>query len=573
MSRFSSGAPVVIGLPSGVRLFGWVRLRIWRRHLRELLRMPAKLVVVALAWSVLLGGVYELSYRGLHFIYETAGLGPFLLNRLWFLFLFIILTMLAVSQLASAYSTLVRAPETRWWMVLPVSARTLCRAKWLESSGYSAWAVVLLVLPVWLAYLRLVQQPWWLVGWATVGILAPLLGLVTAVATIGLLIWLRWLGRFVIRRELMPIGFVLACGLLFWLLGEQRQETTHDAWFVALQALLPRMQLAMSMWLPSSWAATALDAGLNGRWAESGLFALLLWMTMLVCWRILDHVAAGLLLPVLRQHAQSAEGSAGAARVESLVGSRTMSLQLGWWTRHPFLAALLKDALLVMRDPMQWSQGVVFFGLLGAYFANMHRLAQMSLEPSWRIGVASLHLACTLLVFGSLAVRFIFPQPSLESRSLWLLRMAPHGMRRLLVSKLCLYGALAVIIIEGLMALSVRHLGVPPLIRWWLASVGVIAALTIVGMTVGWGAWWMDPGAQDAARVVSSSNGALVLVFVLGYVGCVIAALEIAWTSWLSAHPVGLVLASLVLLGVSVCLSVLPVRRGFSRLERLEWAA
>lgn len=570
MSRRST-RQAASGLPAGVRLFGWVRLRIWRTHLRELLRMPAKLVVVVLAWAVLLGGVYELSYRGLRLIYETAGLGPFLLSRLWCLFLFVILTMLAVSQLASAYSTLVRAPETRWWMVLPVSARTLCRVKWLESSCYSAWAVVLLVLPVWLAYLRLVQQPWWLAGWAIAGILTPLLGLVTAVATIGLLIWLRWLGRFVIRRELIPLGFVLACGLLFWLLGEQRQGTTQDAWFVVLQALLPRMHIAMSMWLPSSWAATALEAGLHGRWVESGLFTLLLWMTMLVCWRALDHVAAGLLLPVLRQ--QSAEGAARTGRVASSTGSIAIPLRLEWWTRHPFVGALLKDALVVIRDPMQWSQGVVFFGLLGAYFANMHRLAHISLEPSWRVGVASLHLACTLLVFGSLAVRFIFPQPSLESRSLWLLRMAPHGMRRLLASKLCLYGILAVGVIEGLMALSLRHLGVPPVIRWWLAGVGVIAALTIVGMTVGWGAWWMDPGAQDAARVVSSSNGALVLVFVLGYVGCVIAALEVAWTSWVSAHPVGLVLASLALLAVSVCLSAWPVRRGFARLERLEWAS
>ena len=550
----------------GVSLFWWVRRRTWRARTRELLHAPVKLGVILIMWSVLLAGLYALAYRGIRFIYETAGLGPFLLSRIWFLFLFVVMILLAVSQLTSAYSTLVRSPETRWWMVLPVSSRTLCRAKWLESSFYSAWAVAVLVLPLSLASLAVLKRPWWLVAWVTGALLAPLIGIVTALATIILLGWLRWLGRLVIRREFVPIGFVLACGAIFWLLGEQRGSSEQDVWFIALQELLPRMQIAMSMWLPSSWVATALDAGLTERWMESALYAALLWTTAGLAWRALDHVAAALLLPVLRQHAQPLE--AGPSRAAPAV-----PWTASWWMRHPFLAALMKDVLLVARDPMQWSQAVVFFGLLGAYFANIQRLATVSVQPSWRIGVASLNLACTLLVFGSLAVRFLFPQPSLEGRSLWLLRMTPRGIRQLLLSKLCLYGGLGALIIEGLLMLSAARLGVPVAIRWWLAGVGVVAALTIVSLTLGLGAWWVDPGAQDAARVVSSSNGALVLVFVLGYVGCVVAALVVAWTSWLGPATRGVVIASLGLAAVSLVAAAVPIRAGLLRLERLEWAA
>jgi ABC-2 type transport system permease protein len=563
--------------PRGVALFYWVRLNVWRTSLHELTRAPVKLGVIITMWSVLLVGMYALSYRGIRFIYDTAGLGPFLLNRLWFLFLFVVMVMLAVSQLASVYSTLVRAPETRWWMGLPVSARTLCRAKWLESSFYSAWAVVVLVLPMWLASLAVLQQPFWRVGWVVLILLIPLIGIVTALATTVLLVWLRWLGHITIRRELIPVGFVLACSMVFWLLGEQQGAGGQDVWFLALQELLPRMQIAMSMWLPSSWAATGLDAGLNGRWIEGVRYAALLWMTMLLCWRALDHVAAGLLLPVLRHHAQPLNLSPvrlGTKRPLSAEDSRGKSeeMPLTWWMRRPFLASLTKDILLVIRDPMQWSQAVVFFGLLGAYFANIHRLAQISVEPSWRIGVASLNLACTLLVFGSLAVRFIFPQMSLEGRSLWLLRMAPHGMRRLMCSKLCLYGVIAVCLIEGLLMLSASRLGVPSEIRWWLAGVGVLAALTLVGLTVGLGAWWIDLTARDAARVVSSSNGALVLVFMLCYVGCVVATLVAVWTHWLSGSFHWLAIATLGLVAASLIAGVIPVRGGIAKLEHLEYA-
>jgi ABC-2 type transport system permease protein len=289
----------------------------------------------------------------------------------------------------------------------------------------------------------------------------------------------------------------------------------------------------------------------------------MLWTTAFISWRLLDHVAAVLLLPVLQRQGQPVRGREQPAEASA-------RLTMAWWMCHPFRAALVKDLLLVARDPMQWTQAVVFFGLLGAYFANIHRLAHFSVEPTWRIGVASLNLACTLLVFGSLSVRFVFPQISLEGRSLWLLRLAPHGTRRLMHAKLCLYGAIALIVVEGLLWLSAGRLEVPMPMRWWLAGVGLITSLTIVGLTVGLGAWWVDPTAQDAARVVSSSTGALVLVLMLGYVGCVVAALVAAWTSWATGSWWWLFLSSLGLVLVSLLAGWVPVRRGLVRLEHLE---
>lgn len=559
------------------------------------LRAPLKLIVIASVWVTLLVGLYIMAHQGLRFVYTTAaGLGPFLMDRLWYLFLFVISIMLVVSQWASAYSTLVRAPETRWWMSLPISTRTIGRAKWIESSGYSAWAVVLLGVPLALAYLVVLGRPVWLFGWIAL-LLLPLLAIATALSTVILLLWLRWCGRLALRREVIAVGFVAACGVLFWLLGERQKESGgQDVWFLALQDVLPRMQIAMAPWLPSSWVAKAISAGLNNRWMEGGLYAVLLSMTALLAWRLCDHVGAALVVPVLQKQGQpvephwQAQSAASPTRHvgrhparasdSSTIGgvdraSRGVAAPFStpWWMRHPFLASLMKDLLLVIRDPMQWSQAVVFFGLLGAYFANIHRLSQISAESAWRVGIASLNLACTLLVFGSLAVRFLFPGMSLEGRRLWLLRVAPAGIRHLMVAKLTLYGAFAVVIIEGLLWLSTGRLGIPMPIRWWLAAVGAIAAVTLVGMTVGLGARWIDPSAQDAARVVSSSRGVLALVLMLGYVGCVVGALVIAWSGWLSPSLGWVVPASTAgLVAVSALAGWLPVRLGLATLNRLE---
>lgn len=548
----------------GAWLFGWVRLRQAAAGVRTLAHAPIKLAVLASIWSVLLIGLYLLAYEGIRFVHETAGLGPFLLSRLWFLFLFVVMIMLAVSQVASAYSTLVRSPETRWWMALPVPARTLARVKWLESSWYSAWAGLLLLLPMSLAHLIVLRKPLWLVGWLSAALFLPLIGIVTALATIALLVWLRWMGRVALRRELWPVGLVAAGGICFWLLGEQRSASNEDAWFLALQALLPHMQIAMAGWLPSSWAATAFDAMLNGRWMEGAVYAALLWTTALVGWRLLDHAAAVWLLPVLRQHAEPS-WNAAVRRAPAARGMR-----ISWWMARPFAAALMKDLMLLARDPLQWSQAVVFFGLLGAYFSNIHRLAHFSGEASWRVGIAALNLACTLLVFGSLAVRFLFPQMSVEGKTLWLLRVTPHGLRRAVAAKLALYGTAAIMIIDGLLALSAARLAVPVEVRWWLAGAGLLAAITLVALTVGCGAWLADPTAQDAARVVSSSSGALVLVVMMGYVGCVVAALVVAWSAWTARAWGVLWMSSGGLVLVSLLAGWIPIRKGLERLDRLE---
>lgn len=567
LKNSSSSSPIADaarGLPAptarGLALLGWVRWRMLLAGGRAILREPLKLAVIVSAWTVLLAGVYALAYEGLRFLYDTAGVGPFLIDRLWYLFLFLVSIMLAVSQLASAYSTLVRSPETRWWLGLPLSPRTIGRAKWVESSVYSAWAVLLLIVPFGAAHLAVLARPGWLLGWLGV-LLLPLLMIVTALGTTALLIWLRWCGRLALRREVIAVGFVAACGALFWLLGEQRREREQEVWFVALQELLPRMQLAMSPWLPSRWVATAWNDALHGRWVAGGLYAALLWMTALVAFRVCDHAGAALLVPLLRRQGQARDGAPKRAAIPT-------ALPVSWWLRRPFRASLAKDLLLVIRDPMQWSQAVVFFGLLGAYFANIHRLSQIGLQPSWRIGIASLNLACTLLVLGSLAVRFLFPQMSLEGRRLWLVRVAPEGIRHLLAAKLALYGTIAIGIIEGLLWLSMTRLEIPLPIQWWLAVVGGMAALTIVGLTVGLGACWLDPAAQDAARVVSSSNGALVLVFMIAYVGGVVGALIAAWTSWASGVYGPLLGTSAALALVSVAAGWFPVRRGFAKLSR-----
>jgi hypothetical protein len=80
-----------------------VRQRLWRASAVDAVHAPLKLMIVSCAWIVLIGGISVLAYEGLRFINATAGIGPFLLDRLWYLFLFVTVIMLGVSQLAMSH--------------------------------------------------------------------------------------------------------------------------------------------------------------------------------------------------------------------------------------------------------------------------------------------------------------------------------------------------------------------------------------------------------------------------------------------------------------------------------------
>ena len=378
--------------------------------------------------------------------------------------------------------------------------------------------------------------------------------------------WARWLrGRIPWRRELWPIGLALLGGWLFWFLGAQSVARQQSAWFIALQELLPRMRVAMSPWVPSSWMARALGDWLNERWMDAGLFSALLVTTALVAYRLTEHVGAGWLWTILQTVPVPRDDGA------ATTGARTAPMRPRWWMRHPLWACLANDLALLRRDPSQWGQGAMFFGLLGAYFANIHRLTELSQESSWRIGLALLNLACTLLVFGSLAVRFVFPQMSLEGRRLWLLRMLPGGIRYAFWSKLAVYGGIAVVVIDGLLGLSSARLAVPGPVRLWLAVIGATAGVSLVALTLGLGARWVDVHMVDPARLVSSSNGALTLVAMLAYVGAIVWSLGLAWKSAVAHSPSHLVLAGGLALALSVVTGVVAVTLGLRRIEQLEF--
>src|ERR1700690_3137540 len=83
---------------------------------------------------------------------------------------------------------------------------------------------------------------------------------------------------------------------------------------------------------------------------------------------------------------------------------------------------LVKDFPLFRRDPVQWSQFIISFGLLALYVVNIRRLSYI---PNYSAMIGFLNLAVVGLILSTFTTRFIFPMISLEGRRLWILGLLP----------------------------------------------------------------------------------------------------------------------------------------------------
>jgi ABC-2 type transport system permease protein len=240
-------------------------------------------------------------------------------------------------------------------------------------------------------------------------------------------------------------------------------------------------------------------------------------------------------------------------------------------------AIAAKDIRTFFRDPMQWSQAAIFFGLLGLYFSSLRSFRYDLLTPEWRNLVAFLNVFSVSAVLCSLASRFVYPQLSLEGQGLWILGLSPTNMTRVLITKFLLALLCILAVSTGLIYLSSTMLSVSPLVRWVAVSVAAAMAVAVSALSIGLGAAFIDLEQQNPAAIVSGFGGTLNLVlsliFMLGAIfpfGFLFHAQFINRIAAAQFHS-GLLAAGLWLLLLTAAFTLVPLWIGSRRLRALEY--
>ncbi len=544
----------------------WLAFRNWGRIRREQSRF--KQVFVVLFAAALLAGLWALFLEGFQFLDRLGGVGMIIVPRLFGLFFFGLGAMLVLSSVLATYTTLYRSEEMPFLLLQPMTLSDIVVFKFLEVVLLASWAFFFIIIPFVGAYGWHVGLPWYFSLWTLLFSL-PFVVICSAAGGLLTVTVLRWWPRTWVPR----LGWcaVALLALAAWLIHHDLPAPATDDSVLVLNRLVPGLKFASRPLWPNWWIAEGLMAFTRQQWARG----LMLWLVLvanaaLLAW-LVEQVGRRLFYAGW-QRCLTGGGRARKRAVLLPMLDRALA-----WLPADVRCLTLKDVRLFLRDPQQWLQFLIFFGLLGIYFMNLRNFRYHLLPEEWQNFVAFLNVFSTSAVMCSMGSRFVYPQMSLEGQAFWVIGMAPTSMGRVLLAKFMVAALGLLTVSVGLMALSVHMLGLAPLARWALLGVAAAMAVTLAGLSTGLGAVFLDLRQRNAAAIVSGFGGTLNLVLSLAYMLLAVFPFAVLFHLRAMGHlrrapfERGLVLASMLLAGLTVLGVVIPLLAGRRSLMRREY--
>ncbi len=536
-----------------------------------------KIAVVSIAATLLWVGAFLFFRAGFRWIMEFGGrggpefnFGDLLMSRLLSILTLAIFMLLIFSNILVAFSTMYRSREVVYLLQGPIRYDHFFYARFFECVAFSSWSLAFLGSPLMLAY-----------GLATeasllfyVAALAFFIPLIVVPACIGAIV--AMLLVYVFPRLSPRVVVALAAGavFLFFLYIRHVLRGTQLSDDTILPVFLEATGRAQSWALPSHWASMGVLAAAKYQFQESLFWFLLLTSTALVSLLCAGWLAQRVFFPGYSYLAgQDRQRFRPANRGMLNRVERALAI-----VPNPMRALTVKDVKLFWRDPTQWSQFVIFFGIMAIYIANLRNTSRYYEDEMWRSFVACLNVGSVTLILATLTSRFVFPLVSLEGRRFWIIGLAPLTFRHLVWQKFWLSVATTSLFTIGLAVLSASMLKLEPVYFWMTVYSVTVANFGLAGLAVGLGALYPNFNEDNPARIVSGLGGTLNLLMSVGYITIIVAAQtfvlqyraigRIVSPDWFRYALAGAVITGAV--ATALCVA-LPMHFGLRNLRDMEY--
>ena len=303
-------------------------------------------------------------------------------------------------------------------------------------------------------------------------------------------------------------------------------------WF---QDMLDRLRITQHRLLPSWWLSAGLFQAARQNPRESMLFLALMISNALFVRQLAIWTAGGLYRTAFsRLHGRrTARKSAKASWMDRLV------FRLSPFASRQSRLLMVKDLRLFRRDPVQWSQLLIFTGLLALYFVNIRRFHYDMYYVGWVNLVSFLNVSVVGLLLSTFTTRFIFPMISLEGRRFWILGLLPINRDAILWGKFQFAVGASIVPSSLLILLSDAMLQVAPLVFLSHQITCVILCLGLSGIAVGLGAKLPSLREQSPSRIAAGFGGTLNLVLSTLYILAVVLLTAVPCHFYLGAYGSG----------------------------------
>jgi ABC-2 type transport system permease protein len=521
---------------------------------------PLKVLVISIFCVSWLAGLWYLFYASFRFLHALGGAGFFLIPQLFSLFFLGLAIMLVLSGAITSFSAIFQSRETRHLLTQPLTIREIMYYKFLESSLFSSWAFFFVIVPFIGAYASYRELSLVIALW-TISFSVPFVMLCSGIGMLITLVMVRWIpfGR---KLAIIGVGLAAAGILKLLVIGVDVQYSMTDG-PLDLSKIIPGLEFSGNPLLPSWWIAEGVMSFTREQWGRGAMLWMVMTSSMLVLCLVIGKVGEFIFFSGYQR-------ITGAVRIRKntkpvLFQGLERIIPIG---PGDLCAFVMKDLRIFLRDPAQWSQFLIFFGLLGLYFVNIRTFGYDEYSAEWRNLIAFLNLFSLSAVMCSLAARFTYPQLSMEGQGLWLVGLGPTTLPRVMMVKFfCAFISLLVVgeiltITSGLM------LALQPLVLWNSIAVVLCISLSLSATATGLGAIFMDLDVKTPAKIISGFGGTLNLV--LGLMGvllsiCPLAVIfhfnAIGMLSW-EATRFYLFLAYVWLVLITVLMTAVPLSMG-----------
>lgn len=471
-----------------------------------------RLLSLTLALFLVLYGVasYYLVSRGLDFVVQLPLVGTLLTERMVFLLFFFFGVMLVISNATIIGMGLFRRRDMEWQVALPLPPRSLVLWKTVEGMLLASWGVLLLSAPILLALTRAYPEGRALLL-ASVPALLSLVTIAANMATWLLMLLVRYAKRWMWKPLAVVLLVLLVRNVADWR-GSIEVFNSGDM-TSSLNQVLRHTEVCMHPLLPSAWVAETLQAAGRGLTERAWFYNLVLAANALMSVTITLLWAGGQFThawnrvmtaaPRVSLEAEPAFRPPGAA--ERLL-SRLLALD------RPAHAIVIKEVRTFLREPVQWGQTALIFGLLLMYSMNMRRMGYDLNNSFWITVVSHLNLLVCCLALSTLTTRFIYPQFSMEGRRLWILGPSPLPLHRVLGLKLRLSASVLAVVMVALTTISSFSLGLPGKRILYFAAAIVMLSYGLTALALSLGALLPNFREANPARIVSGFGGTVCLI-------------------------------------------------------------
>jgi ABC-2 type transport system permease protein len=423
-----------------------------------------------------------------------------------------LMVMLVFSTGILMYSGMYCSPEARLLLTLPSRPESVYAHKFHEAIWFSSWGFVLLGSPMLTAY-GVARGS----AWPYFVLMLPLmLAFVIIPASLGgicCMVLVAWMPR--LRVHALSLAVTAACVMALWLgwsmFSRVRMDAMSAAWFERTFAALAvtEQRLFPSWWL-SSGLLEAARTQPDGSLSLPAMMEALKFLALLVANGMALQLLAGWVARIAYRRGFSALASEAPSRRRRRASSFDRLLgDTASPTGRPLRLLIVKDLRLFRRDISQWSQFVIFFGLLGLYFLN---LRSFNYNNAYAAMIGFLNLAVVGLILSTFTTRFVYPMISLEGRRFWILGLLPVHRDQIVWSKFLFSFVGGIIPCSSLVLLSDCMLGLP----WFMIAHHEVCCLVLCmglsGLAVGLGARMPDLRESSAAKISSGFGGTLTLV-------------------------------------------------------------